>query len=60
MIHQAPLLLPRLQVPSLAINYCAYETLRSRWLCLTRTDTPTVRHGLPARVLHISQCSALC
>ena len=31
------------QVPSLALNYCAYETLRSRWLCLTNSDTPTVR-----------------
>ena len=31
-----------LQVPNLALNYCAYETLRSRWLCITHTDTPTV------------------
>ena len=36
-----------MQVPSLAFNYCAYETLRSRWLCHTNSDTPTVR-PLPA------------
>ena len=29
-------------VPSLAFNYCAYETLRSRWLSLAGGDLPTV------------------
>ena len=29
-------------VPSLAFNYCAYETMRSRWLALAGGGLPTV------------------
>lgn len=32
--------------PSLAINYAAYETLRSRWLAATDRDTPSVAMSL--------------
>ena len=29
-------------VPSLAFNYCAYETMRSRWLAMAGGDLPTL------------------
>lgn len=32
--------------PSLAINYAAYETMRSRWLAATDRDTPSVTMSL--------------
>lgn len=54
------------QVPSLALNYCAYETMRSRWLCLTNSDTPSVRTSAPSsrsltvRGQHLSCAGLVC
>jgi Mitochondrial carrier protein len=46
--------------PSLAINYCAYETLRSHWLSLyPERKSPTVRLPTPSKPFPCRICGGV-